>query len=449
MRRLLSALPWLILTALLALLLLAGILLVREQWQRNLAFEQKAGERELQLLASLVRNDLQIGNYQHIDELLNDWGRNNADTKSLKLTAENGHIISEYLRPTATAHPAVFASAINYSYRGAAQLEIIKSFDDVYRQRIKFIWKAGTVYALVTLLLIVLTCVLLKYRQKSRALQKEAERRQHAETALQHERNQLEETVTARTAQLAAINRELEAFSYSVSHDLRAPLRAIDGFSLALLEDYADRLDEIGHDYLRRVRSGAQKMGLLIDDLLQLSRVTRSELHLQEIDLSQLASTIIAELRQSEAERTVTITIAPQLQAYGDPTLLQVLLANLLGNAWKFTRRQPKANIEFGLLPDHDEQTEQTFFICDNGVGFDMKYIHKLFIAFQRLHGFEQFEGTGIGLATVQRIINKHSGRIWVEAAPDNGATFYFTLPSTGKSEPVDSNQEKAVYNPT
>lgn len=426
MRRLLPALPWLILTGFLALLLLVAVLLVRDQWQRNLAMEQQAAERELQLLASLVRNDLQIGNYQHIDELINAWGRSNANMKEMRLISMNGYLFSEYVRPAAANHPAAFTTTISYSYRGQAQLELIKDFSGAYRQRNKFAWQLGGIYTIVALLLTALTYALLRYRHKSVALQQEVGRRQQAEAALQYERDQLEESVANRTAQLASINRELEAFSYSVSHDLRAPLRAIDGFSMALLEDYADRLDDIGHDYLRRVRNGAQKMGLLIDDLLQLSRVTRSELQLKRIDLSQLAATIIAELRQGEPERTVKLTIAPDLWAYGDPTLLQVLLTNLLGNAWKFTRKQPEATIEFGTLT---HQGEKSFFIRDNGAGFDMKYAAKLFVAFQRLHGFDQFEGTGIGLATVQRVIAKHGGRIWVEAEIDKGATFHFTLP--------------------
>jgi len=225
---------------------------------------------------------------------------------------------------------------------------------------------------------------------------------------------------------LHTINQELEAFSYSVSHDLRTPLRAIDGFSLALLEDYEDKLDDTGRNYLKRVRKGAQKMAKLIDDLLQLSRVTRKELKFQAVDLTRLAQTVVSELRDAAPDREIDVTIVAELKVQGDATLLEVLLANLIGNAWKFTREQPQPSIEIGrTLSDGQE----VFFIRDNGAGFDMKYAGKLFGSFQRLHSVEQFEGTGIGLATAQRIINKHGGRIWAEGETGKGATFYFSLP--------------------
>ncbi len=228
-----------------------------------------------------------------------------------------------------------------------------------------------------------------------------------------------------RTAELAATNRELEAFAYSVSHDLRAPLRALDGFSQALLEDYVSLLDVQGRDYLRRVRAASQRMGRLIDDLLRLSRLTRAEMHREMVDLSALARSIEAELRQEEPEREATFTIAENVIAWGDARLLRVALENLLGNAWKFTARKPHARIEFGLTR---EDGETIYFVRDDGAGFDMTYAGKLFGAFQRLHASSEFEGSGIGLATVQRVVRRHGGRVWAEGAVDQGATFYFTL---------------------
>jgi len=224
---------------------------------------------------------------------------------------------------------------------------------------------------------------------------------------------------------LAAVNSELEAFSYSVSHDLRTPLRSIDGFSLALLDDYGDQFDETGRNYLQRVRKAAQRMGQLIDDLLALSRVSRSSIKANDIDLSAKVRDVAEGIQAQAPDRQVVWTIPDHIRGHGDPRLVRILVENLLGNAWKFTSGRTVAHISFG----QDMAIKgNPFFIRDNGAGFDMAYADMLFSAFQRLHPEEEFAGTGIGLATTQRIINRHGGRIWVEAEPDKGATFYFTL---------------------
>ena len=225
--------------------------------------------------------------------------------------------------------------------------------------------------------------------------------------------------------QLEAANKELEAFSYSVSHDLRAPLRSLDGFSQALLEDYHDRLDDTGRDFLQRVRAASQRMGTLIDDLLSLSRVTRGDLQVEKVDLSALATALAAELQRSDPQRDVRFAIAPDLVARGDPGLMRLVLQNLLGNAWKFTGKRSPAHVEVGSMA-HDGG--RAFFVQDDGAGFDMAYAAKLFGAFQRLHASDEFPGSGIGLATVQRIIHRHGGQVWAEGTPGRGATFYFTL---------------------
>lgn len=230
-----------------------------------------------------------------------------------------------------------------------------------------------------------------------------------------------------RTVQLEATNRELEAFSYSVSHDLRAPLRAIDGFGLALEEDSAGRLDDHGKRHLARIRDATQRMGQLIDSLLALSRLSRAELNREEVSLSVLTQNILDDLRRSEPGREFEMAIQPGLTARGDSRLLRVALDNLLGNAWKFTRKKSRSRVEFGVT---EQDGQRAFFVRDNGAGFDMTYQNKLFVAFQRLHPKSEFEGTGIGLATVQRIIHRHGGRVWAEGAPDRGAIFYFTLPT-------------------
>jgi len=222
-----------------------------------------------------------------------------------------------------------------------------------------------------------------------------------------------------------AANRELEAFSYSVAHDLRAPLRGIDGFSQALLEDYSDKIDEEGRRHLNFLRESAQRMGRLIDDLLGLSRVTRAELRRLPVDLSALARNVAAQIRNAEPDRQVEIVICEGIGVEGDAPLLRIALENLLGNAWKFTGKRAAARIEVGTM---SVNSEAVHFVRDNGAGFDPAYEAKLFGVFQRLHSAHEFEGTGIGLATVKRIVSRHGGRIWAASEVDRGATFYFTL---------------------
>lgn len=248
--------------------------------------------------------------------------------------------------------------------------------------------------------------------------------RKASERELTQHRQHLETLVRARTADLEAVNRELEAFSYSVSHDLRAPLRAIDGFSQALLEDNGEMLDAAGQDYLQRIRGAAQRMGALIDDLLQLSRVSRADLHDDQVDMSELAEGILRQLTLTDEQRLVKTTVTAGLTAIGDAQLLLIVLTNLLENAWKYTGMTAQPTIEFGM---RREQGQNVYYVRDNGAGFDMRFAGKLFSPFQRLHGAE-FPGTGIGLATVRRIIRRHGGKIWAEASVGQGACFYFTL---------------------
>ncbi|BBA68574.1 sensor histidine kinase [Geobacter sulfurreducens] len=249
---------------------------------------------------------------------------------------------------------------------------------------------------------------------------------------------ELEERVEARTQELQRANRELESFSYSVSHDLRAPLRHIDGFSRMLVEDYGERIDAAGKGYIQRIRSAAQRMGCLIDDLLQLANVSRSELEKRQVNLSALAQVIGLGLKQIEGREDVTLRITEGVMAFGDPRLLRVVLENLLSNAWKYTGKRADAVIEFAV--EEQGSGRPVYLVRDNGVGFDMTFAGKLFTPFQRLHSADEFEGTGIGLATVRRIVERHGGTVWVEAAPDHGATFYFTL---GEEEHPARNSDK------
>jgi PAS domain S-box-containing protein len=268
------------------------------------------------------------------------------------------------------------------------------------------------------------------------AIEDDTERRQ-VRNELRQLNVELEHRVAVRSAELEvanrellAANRELEAFCFSVSHDLRTPLRALDGFSQELLERYADNLDDQGRHYLQRIRAGTQRMGQLIDDLLKLSRVTRSEMRDEQVDLTALAETVVAELREHEPGRTVKFTAEPGLTANGDPPLIRVVLENLLGNAWKFTEKNPAPVISF----DRTEIAGRSGFVVrDDGAGFDMAFAGKLFGAFQRLHSGREFAGTGIGLATVQRVVRRHGGEVRAEGAVGRGAAFSFTLPGSEK----------------
>jgi PAS domain S-box-containing protein len=249
--------------------------------------------------------------------------------------------------------------------------------------------------------------------------------RKKAEAEIRALNEELEDRVRRRTAQLKAANEELEAFAYSVSHDLRAPLRAMTGFGRILLEDYADRLDEEGLDYLTRIRDAGERMGVLIDDLLNLSRLARQEMRREEVDLSALARGVADDLGRVDPGRRARFDIAQGLSATGDAGLLRVVLENLIGNAWKFTSREPEALIEFGAV---EREGRRVYYVSDNGVGFEAAYAGRIFDPFQRLHGEDEFEGAGVGLATVARIVRRHGGTIWAEGEVGRGAAFYFTL---------------------
>jgi len=251
-------------------------------------------------------------------------------------------------------------------------------------------------------------------------------RQERAKQEIEKLNRELEQRVRERTADLGAANRELESFAYSISHDLRAPLRGLDGFSQMAIEEYGDKLDATGRGYLERVRAAAQRMGHLIDDILDLSRVSRHAMRREHVDLSRLAAELVGEIREGDLLRRTEVSIAPGCAAPGDPRLLRVLMQNLLENAWKFTARRDEAHISFGS--ERLDTGETAFFVRDNGAGFDMQYAGRLFSPFQRLHSPQEYPGSGIGLATVARVVHRHGGRVWAESAPGQGTTLRFTL---------------------
>ena len=249
--------------------------------------------------------------------------------------------------------------------------------------------------------------------------------RKRAEEQVRRLNLDLEQRVYERTAELEASTHELDAFAYSVSHDLRAPLRSLDGFSQVLLEDYAENLDDTGRGYLHRLRANVARMAQMIDDLLDLSRATRTELRRESVDLSALTREVLTELRTADPNRVVDTVFAENLTCVGDAHLIRLVLHNLLANAWKFSGKREHATIEVGSLTREDELV---YFVRDNGAGFDMRYAAKLFDPFQRLHAVTEFDGSGVGLAIVHRIVRRHGGRVWAQSAPDEGATFFFTM---------------------
>jgi hypothetical protein len=377
--------------------------------------ERKSAEREL-LASHQLYGDL----VNAIDGIV--W---ELDVASFRFTfvsqrAEKilGYPVAQWFKPTFWQdhlHPDDLTWAVDYCVAATREM---KDHDFEYR----FIAADGRI---VWLRDIVTVVVENGQPVKLRGVMFDVTERKEATEEIRRLNADLEQRVIERTAQLEAANKELESFSYSVSHDLRAPLRHLDGFSRILLEEYREKLNDEGKDYLLRLRHASQRMTQLIDDLLQLSKVTRSDLNRQPVNLSRLVQLITLELKQTQPERSVSVKIAEDVTANGDARLLRVLLENLLANAWKYSGKQEVAIIEFGTST---VSGEKAYFVRDNGVGFDMAYADKLFTAFQRLHRADEFEGTGVGLATVQRIVQRHGGRCWAESVVGAGATFYFTL---------------------
>jgi light-regulated signal transduction histidine kinase (bacteriophytochrome) len=301
-------------------------------------------------------------------------------------------------------------------------LDVIKTKSD-YQREWQFRRKDGSVFAVDTIATAMPDGNLL-------AMIRDITERKQAQKEIHQLNSELEQRVIERTAQLEAANKELEAFSYSVSHDLRAPLRAVDGFSQAVLEDYGPLLPEACREDLQTIRKGAQKMGQLIDDLLTFSRLSRLPLSKSAVDTGKLVRSVLGELNYIQKNRQIDVSIADLPPCQADPALLKQVWLNLLSNALKYTGKRKEALVEIGCV---QAKGQNVYFVRDNGTGFDMKYAHKLFGVFQRLHRAEDYEGTGVGLAIVQRIIHRHGGRVWAESTVNGGATFYFTMEGENK----------------
>lgn len=372
-------------------------------------------QTELALLGELAIEPLLRSDYATVERLIDAWVQRRPEPMKIAAVMPNGYMLANAQNRDAVENTLAVDLPVEFNGRPMLTLHAVTDVS----AREKYVSTIARNFALAGALLV----TILGWMMWS-ILQRTAIRPLEDQIAA---REQKERELQQRTVELESAIRELESFSYSVSHDLRAPLRAIDGYSLVLSEDYAAVLDPAAQQYLARTRAAAQRMGHLIDDLLGLAQVAHQGLHPAETDLGALARDCLARLAMADPQRKVDIRIGEDLNAYADLPMMGIVLDNLLGNAWKYTSNRENARIEF----DKQVRERQTvFFVRDNGTGFDMRYARKLFLPFQRLHGAD-YPGTGIGLATVQRIVHRHGGRIWARAMPDQGATFHFTLPLT------------------
>jgi len=372
-------------------------------------------QTELALLGELAIEPLLRSDYATVERLVDAWVQRRPEPMKIAAVTPNGYTLANAQNRDAVENTLAVELPVEFNGRPMLTLHAITDVSARERGVSTIARNAALTGALlVTVLGWVMWSIL--QRTAIRPLEDQIAAREQKEHELQQ-----------RTGELESAIRELESFSYSVSHDLRTPLRAIDGFSLVLSEDYAAVLDPTAQQYLARTRAAAQRMGQLIDDLLGLAQMAHQSLNPADTDLGALARDCLQRLAMTEPQRSVDIRIGEGLHAYADRQLMAIVLDNLLGNAWKYTSHRENARIEFDK---HLREGQTVFFVRDNGTGFDMRYASKLFMPFQRLHGSD-YPGTGIGLATVQRIIHRHGGRIWARAMPDQGATFHFTLPLT------------------
>lgn len=366
--------------------------------------------RESQLFSKLVSEALTKGDYTSVEFATRQWGKESSDIVRVTITTANGFTLAQYTRDGAAPATRAYHEAFEYGDKRSATIDTVMDVSVMRRHVIEL--------AVTMVVFSVFLTVLLVYFIRYAALKPlHDEIREHRRT---------EEALALQTQSLALSNQELETFSYSVAHDLRSPLRAITSFGQILQEEAAKKLNKEEHDYLDRIINAGQRMSDLIDDLLELARISRTEMRAEPVDLSALAQSFLDQQQRADPDRNVRCVVAPHIMARGDPRLLRLVMENLLGNAWKYTANTEHVNIEFGSA---DKDGQKVFYVRDNGIGFDMQFVGKLFQPFQRLDNSPDFKGSGIGLANVKRIIERHGGTIWADAESGRGATFYFTLP--------------------
>jgi signal transduction histidine kinase len=394
-------------------LVIVDIFMIVEERDFLLQMEKSHAKEEMDIMGKLLTEAMIRSDYATVEQYVPQWSKARPDVVSVRVIAPNGFVVTQHQRKPGSEHLYELNSSIRYLDKPVLKLEMQWDFGTVHNFIKNRLLKLLSISVVTVAVLGWLLWRVLKITAID-PLQREIAEREKVE-------NQLAE----HTKELASHVEELESYSYSIAHDLRAPVRSITSFSQILKTDIGDKLASQEQDVLQRIIAAGKYMAELIDDILALSRITRVKLAMEPLALSKMAEESIADSRHLEPGRDCEIVIQPNLSAKGDPKLVRLLLENLLDNAWKYTANQPHAHIEFGM----EMQSQPVFYIRDNGVGFDMQYVDKIFQPFQRLHAHGEFEGTGIGLATAMRIVKRHGGEIWAKSELNKGATFYFTLP--------------------
>ena len=390
-------------------MIIADLLIISQIYQRNITQLETSVQNEASIFANLVSENLNRGDYSSVESAALNWGSRSTHISSIDIVTANGFELGSYRKSEHPAHWKQFSQTIHYGNNASATIHLTVDTSHIRR----YVLNLFSQLIAFSLLLIVLLGYFLR-RVALRPLNEEIE--EHLRTEEQLEKS-------AHGLKLA--KNELEAYSYTLAHDLRTPLRAIISFTQIIKEDCSDKLNEEDLDHLSRIHHAGQHMSALIDDLIQLSRISQATVKPADCDVSAIAATLLEQHRQADPDREITCRVQPGMRVFGDPKLIEQLLGNLVDNAWKYTRNTAGPTIEIDM---RRQRGVKYFYVRDNGAGFDMQYVDKLFTPFQRLHAATEFEGTGIGLASVRRVVQMHHGEIRAEAVPDEGCTITFSL---------------------